>query len=115
MENAKHWYRNKKIIYHSLVESHMIYGIVIWASSLSKNVLNQFSNDDVPILSLPKFDRTTQTFTVMSPLNKKLAVLKLKELYWFHIGINCYEFFKNNEFHTKLKDNSANNVICPLE
>ena len=42
------WYRNKKVIYHSHVESHMIYGIVIWASSLSKNALNQFSNDDIP-------------------------------------------------------------------
>ena len=74
----------KNIIYHSL-ESYMIYGIVIWASPLSINVLNQFSNDDVPnnlknvkkaqnkiiraTFRLPKFDRTTQTFTEMSPLS----------------------------------------------
>ena len=108
----------KKIIYHSLVESHINYGIVIWASSLSKNVLNQFSNEDVPnnlknikkaqnkviraIFRLPKFDRTTQTFTEMSPLYKKLEVLKLKDLYWFNIGINCYDYFYNKEFPAKL-------------
>ena len=63
----------------------MMYGIVIWASSLSKNVLNQFSNVlnnhnnviKAQIFRLPKFDRTTQTFTVMSPLYKKLGVFKL--------------------------------------
>ena len=57
----------KNIIYDSLVESHMIYGIVIWPYSLSKNVLHQFSNDDVPNKLknvkkaqnqiIPKFDR----------------------------------------------------------
>ena len=40
----------------------------------------------------------------MSSLHKKLGVLKLKDLYWFHIGINCYEYFNNKEFPTKLKD-----------
>ena len=64
----------------------MIHGIVIWASSLSKNVLIQFSNDYVPnnlknvqkvqnkiicAIFLPKFDHATQTFTEMSPFYKK--------------------------------------------
>ena len=56
------------------------------------------------ISRLPKFDRATQTFTEMSPLYKKLGVLKLKDLYWFHISINYYEYFDNKEFTTKLKD-----------
>ena len=76
----------KRIIYHSLVELHINYGIVI-----CKNVLNQFSNEDVPnnlilkkaqnsiiraIFRLPKFDRTTQTFTEMSPLYKNWGYKK---------------------------------------
>ncbi len=63
----------KKIIYHSLVESHINYGIVIWASSISKNVLGNFPAGHVPenlkavkkaqnkvvraIFRLPKYDK----------------------------------------------------------
>ena len=87
---------------------------------IRKNVLNQFSNEDVPnnlqnvkkaqnkiiraIFRLPKFDRTTQKFTEISLLYKKLGVLKLKYINWFHISTNCYEYFNNKEFPTKSKD-----------
>ena len=36
---------------------------------------------------------------------KKLGVLKLKDLYWFNMGILCYEYFHNLEFPIKLKSN----------
>ena len=41
----------------------------------------------------------------MSPLYKKLDVLKLRDLYWYNMGIICYEYFHNNEFPSKLKSN----------
>ena len=41
----------------------------------------------------------------MSPLYKKLGVLKLKDLYWYNMRILCYEYSLNLEFSTKLKSN----------
>ena len=114
---TKHWYRNKKYNlsqpcwitwYTELLFGHLTY-------SLRKNVLNQFPNNlqNVKkaqnkiiraIFRLPKFDRTTQKFTEISPLYKKLGVLKLWYIIWFHISTNCYEYFNNKEFPTKSKD-----------
>ena len=42
---------------------------------------------------------------------QKLGVLKFKDLYLFHIGINCYEYFNNKDIPTKLKDKFCKNVI----
>ncbi len=66
----------KKVIYHSLVESHINYGIVIWASSISKNVLGNFPTGHIPenieqvkkaqnkviraIFRVPKYDKKNQ-------------------------------------------------------
>ena len=36
----------KKVIYHSLVGSHLNYGITIWASSFSKDALNNIDCAD---------------------------------------------------------------------
>ena len=109
----------KKVIYHSLVESHLNYGITIWASSFSKDASNNFDCAGVPdnlknvkkaqnkiirsILRQPRFNKTTQLYTEMSPLYKKLDVLKIRDLYWYNMGIICYEYFNNSEFPSKLK------------
>ena len=39
----------------------------------------------------------------MSPLYKKLGVLKFRDLYWFNIATICHEYFYNNEFPEKIK------------
>ena len=111
----------KKLIYHSLIESHLNYGIIIWASSISKNVLNNFENEGEPdnlknvkkaqnkiirsIFRVPRFNKITQMYTEMSPLYKKLDVLKLRDLYWYNMGIVCFEYFHRTEFPSKLKTN----------
>ena len=41
----------------------------------------------------------------MSPLYKKLGVIKLKDLYWYNTGILNFEYFHKLEFPTKLKSN----------
>ena len=68
----------KKDIYHSLFESHLNYGITIWASSFSKDALNNFDYAGVPdnlknvkkaqnkiirsIFCQPRFNKTTQLY-----------------------------------------------------
>ena len=108
----------KKVIYHSLVESHINYGILIWASALSKNVLNEIETGHVPhslssikkaqnkvirsIFRLPKYDKKKRVFTDTNELYKKLEILKFHDLYFYNIGILCFEFFTNAEFPSKI-------------
>ena len=108
----------KKVIYNSLVESHMIYGILIWASSLSKTALDQSISKDVPenlkmikkaqnkviraIFRLPRYDKKSRTYTDMSPLYKKLGVLKLKDLYWYNMCLLCFNYLNDRHFPMKL-------------
>ena len=110
----------KKIIYHSLVESHINYGIVIWASSISKNVLGNFPAGHVPenlkavkkaqnkvvraIFRLPKYDKKRKIATEMGPLYKKLQILKLHDLYYYNIALICFNFLKVEGFPNKLTD-----------
>ena len=54
---------------------------------------------------MPEFDKTTRTFTEMSPLYKKLGVIKLKYQYWYSIAIFCFEYFHNLEFPNNLQNN----------
>ncbi len=104
------------------MESHINYGILIWASSLSKNV----SSQDLPIghvptnlknvkkaqnkviraiFRVPKYDRKNKKVTDMSPLYKKLDVLKLHDLYFYNLGILCYDYLTNPDFPTKIGNN----------
>ena len=39
----------KKIIYNSLVESHLNYGIVVWGAPLVRNITGAFEMDHIPI------------------------------------------------------------------
>ncbi len=98
----------KKVIYHSLVESHLNYGIVIWASSISKNVLGNFPTGHIPenikqvkkaqnkviraIFRVPKYDKKTKTVTEMGPLYKRLQILKLHDLYYYNIALLCFNY-----------------------
>ena len=108
----------KKTIYHSLVESHLNYGILIWGSSISKNVHGNFPAGHVPenlkpvkkaqnkviraIFRVPKYDRINKVATEMLPLYKKLEVMKLHDLYYYNVGLLCFNYLKVNDFPDKL-------------
>ncbi len=110
----------KKIIYHSLVESHINYGIVICASSISKHILGNFPAGHIPeslkpvkkaqnkviraIFKLPKYDKKNKTVTEMGPLYKKLQILKLHDLYYYNIALLCFNYIKVEGFPNKIAD-----------
>ena len=45
--------QTKKIIYHSLVESYLNYGITVWASELAKNLTTDHDRNHIPISLRP--------------------------------------------------------------
>lgn len=108
----------KKVIYHSLVESHLNYGILVWASNISKNVQRIFEDGHIPenikpvkkaqnkviraIFRVPKFDRINKVSTEMKPLYKKLQVLRIHDLYYYNLGLLCFNYLKVDEFPAKL-------------
>ena len=113
----------KKIIYHSLVESHLNYGIVLWCSEFSKTLTTDSNESQIPsvlksiitvqnkiiraIFRKPKFDKKQKTYsyTETSPLYKELFVLKIKDLYFYNLAILAHDYFNNVNFPTKLHEN----------
>ena len=57
------------------------------------------------ILRKPKYDKVNQTYTEMSPLYKKLNILKLKELYLYNLGILVHDHFYNKLFPNAIQEN----------
>ena len=54
------------------------------------------------IFRLPRYDKKSRTYTDMSPLYKKLGVLKLKDLYWYNMCLLCFNYLNDRQFPTKL-------------
>ena len=110
----------KKIIYHSLAESHLNYGIVTWSSELGKNLMLEKDMDHIPERLLPvrtaqnkvlravfgksKKDKNTNEYTASSPLYKELDVLKFHDLYYYNICILVYDYFKCDDFPDAIRD-----------
>ena len=110
----------KKIIYHSLVESYVNYGILVWCSELSKNLTQDYDMNHIPqnlqsinvalnkimraIFGLPKFNKKTKMYTESSPLYKKLTVLKLQDLYYYNLCILAHDYFYNTDFPVEIRD-----------
>ena len=108
----------KKLIYHSLVESYLNYGIIVWGSELVKNLTssndNKYSMDHIPLALKPikkvqnkiiraifgkcKYNKKTKTNTQTSPLYKELGVLKFHDLYYYNLAIHVHNYFNNNTF-----------------
>ena len=109
----------KKVIYSSLVESHLTYGILAWGSNLSKKICGDLSDSYIPpnlkpikkvqnkiiraIFRKSKFDKRTQTYTDMSVLYKELEVLKLYDLYCYNLCLLCFDFHHNPDFPDAMK------------
>ncbi len=111
--------KTKKIIYHSLVESHLNYSNIIWCSDLAKNLLLDGNTDRIPaalkplitaqnkiiraIFRKPKYDKKSKLHTEMTPLYAQLEVLKIQDLYYYNLGILIYDSFSNANYPDVLK------------
>ena len=111
----------KKMIYHSLVESHLNYAIVAWGSHFARNIVVSYSIDHVPeilkqlsytqnkiiraVFRKPKFDKSKQEYTSNSPLYKELEVLKICDLYYFNLACIAHNFFYDKDLPEKIAEN----------
>ena len=111
----------KKIIYYSLVQSHLNYGILIWGSSLSKNVVGKYELNHIPanlknvntvinkiiraIARKPKYDKTTRLNTPSKPLYQELEILTLNNLYYYNLGLLAHSFYYSDHLPDKIAEN----------
>ena len=54
------------------------------------------------IFRLPKYNKQNDTYTSTTPLYKKLGVLKVHTLYYYHLILLCHEYFYNEKFPEKI-------------
>ena len=111
--------KTKKIIYHSQVESHLNYGILMWGSNFSKNILqNKYDHIPVNLKNLhktlnkiiraisrkPKYDKQKKINTVTGPLYIELDVLKIADLYYYNLSLLVHEYYHTNTLPSKLSE-----------
>ena len=110
----------KKQLYHALVESHLNYGILIYASNFSKYVTSVDVKNSIPnnltqlvvtqnkilraIFRIPKYDRINKIYNDTSSLYKILDVLKLEDLYRFNLAILVHNSLYSPNYPTRMKD-----------
>lgn len=110
----------KKMIYNGLVEAHLNYGIVTWASGFATNISSSNILDHVPeslqkivkiqnkviraIFRKPNYDKNSKTHTRVTPLYKELNVLKVSDLYYYNLAILGHNFFHSNTLPTKIAE-----------
>ena len=66
-----------KSLYHSLINSKLQYGIIVWGATFK----SYLSEVNVRINSIIRALRSSNLYTPMSSLYKKLNLLKLEDLY----------------------------------
>ena len=112
--------KTKKIIYHSLVESHINYGIITWCSEIGKNLMLGNNLDHIPENLIPiktvqnkilraifgkaLKNKVTNEYTSSSPLYKELDVLKFHDLYYYNLGLLAYEYFHNDQYPDAIRE-----------
>ncbi len=110
----------KKMIYNGLVEAHLNYGIVTWASAFAKNITSTKIADQIPsclqkivkiqnkilraIFRKPKYDKDARVHTSVTPLYKELNVLKLCDLYYYNLALLAHDYFHSNTLPEKLAE-----------
>ena len=121
----------KKMIYHSLIESHLNYAITIWGSHFARNIAGIFEIDHIPenlkhlcnvqnkiiraIFRKPKFDKISQTYTRNTPLYRELEVLRLYDLYYFNLACIAHEYFHVGDLPEAVAENFVKKShICSL-
>ena len=60
----------KKVIYHSLVESHLSFGITIYAANFGKTLMSNYANDYYPLNLKPLKKSTKQNTQVYFQIKK---------------------------------------------
>ena len=94
------------MIYNGLVEAHLNYGIVTWASGFATNISSTNVLDNVPaslqkivtiqnkviraIFRRPNYDKKANTG---NPTYKELNALKLSDLYYYNLAILGHNFY----------------------
>ena len=114
----------KKQIYHALVESHLNYGILLYASNYSKYLTGLEHSVDVvdktpsnlkhlvviqnrilrAIFRIPKFDKINKVYNNTSHLYKKFNVLKLRELYLYNLALLCHDAIYSANCPTRISE-----------
>ena len=110
----------KKLLYNGLVEAHLNYGIVTWASELAKNITSCEIKNKIPksldkivkaqnkvlraIYRKPNYDRNTGQHTSVTALYKDMKVLKLYDLYYFNLAVLGHDYFHSNTLPTKISE-----------
>jgi len=56
------------------------------------------------IFRKPKYDRSNNQYTEMSPLYTQLNVLKVHELYYYNLGVLVHDYFNKSTFPELLKE-----------
>ena len=112
--------KTKKLIYQSLVESHISYGIITWCSEIGKNLMLGKDRDHIPDSLMPikvvqnkvlraiygksLKNKVNDEYTQSSPLYKDFEVLKFHDLYYFNLGVLAYEFFNSEHYPEAIKE-----------
>ena len=97
----------KLTLYHSLVASHINYGILIWGSSLGINLTGRYPLNHVTIqmksanvahkkviraiTCSKKYDKETKIITHTEPLLKRLKLLSLNDCYYLQLALFAYD------------------------
>ena len=100
-----------KIIYDGLVEAHLNYGIIRWASTFAKIISNIDIQDHVPdslqkivktqnevirvLFRKPTHDRKAKVPTRATILYNELNILRLCDLYYYNLAILGHNYFHN--------------------
>ena len=79
--------KTKIIIYHSLIQSHLNYGLILWGHNCNRILLLQ--KRAIRTISGAKYNAHTE------PLFKKLSILRINELLKQHL-LKFYYKYKNN-------------------
>ena len=92
MHMSKHLLKihHLKIIYHSLVHSHLSYGILLWGNTYQKHLhkLEIAQKKCIRIIAGAQYNASTSKFF------KKLDILKLKDMYRHTLGLFMYNFMQ---------------------
>jgi len=110
----------KLTIYHSLVASHLNYGILIWGTQLSKNLAGRFKLDHVPIhlkkvntahnkviraiTRSKKYDKETKVVTHTAPLLKYLNLLSVNGMYYLQLALFAYDCLRSVNLPSLFED-----------
>ena len=118
----------KLTIYHSLICSHLNYGILIWGCHLARNLAGRFPLDHVPdklrplnvahnkairaIMCAKRYDKETKTITHTAPLLKHLKLLSLNDIYYLNLALFAFDCLLTNNL-PEIFSNYIENVDNP--